>query len=113
MQVFHRLCLERHSPTDHRVQQHTQRPNINRKAFIPTVSDDFWRKIRRGPALVVDYLPWPYKFGDAEITYLGCGEISVEEYVVELEVTMQYVMHVAHPSAVDYLSEDAFCLGFG
>lgn len=105
VQVFKISGFERNGPAEHGEEEDTKRPYVDEEAFIAFVNDYFWSKICWSTALLLYDLTLLYYFGNAKVADLD-PFLTIEKYVVELDVTMNDGPAVNVGKSVSNLLED-------
>ena len=101
--------LEGHSPAQHRVQQHPETPHVHEEAFVAFVDDDLGSQIGWRAALLLDDLALLDYLRDSEVADFD-ALLAVQQYVVELDVSVYYRPTVDVGQAVRDLLEDEFAV---
>jgi len=71
----------------HSIQENSERPNIDKEAFIASILDDLRCQVGRCATLLLNNLAFAYDFADAKITNLN-SLLGVKQYIIELDVAV-------------------------
>ena len=89
MQIIQTCTLEGHSSLQYRIEQHSQRPNINPKPSIALISDYLRRQVSRRATLLLDRLVFIDQATYAKITNLNVA-MRIHQHIIKLDVAMQH-----------------------
>lgn len=104
VEVADLVRLERHVAVQHGVEADACAPDVHWKAFVPHVLDDFRRDVRRGAALLEQYLLLLDLPTHAEVTNLDVT-VPVEQDVVKLDIAVRHFVLVQVGNALHDLLE--------
>lgn len=110
-ETFHGTSFEGDGSLEHDVHQHPKRPDVDIKASVHTVACHFRSKVSRSATLLLDNFIWNNQLADPKVAKLDSA-ISIQENVVQLDVSVEYGPAVAVRNSVGYLLEDVLAFVF-
>lgn len=105
VQVSDVVCLERHCPLDHCVQEDSQTPYIGTEALISLIVNNLRGQISRRSTLLIDCITFFDDSTYSEVTQLD-ATFAIHQHIIQLDVTMQHAATMAVTKGVKDLLED-------
>ena len=105
VQLLHAGSLKGHGAVQHGVEDHACTPEVDPEAVLVLVPQNLWGDVGWRPALVTHFDSWGALLADTEVCDLDLA-LAIQQYIVELDVSMGYILRVNIPEPVDYLLED-------
>jgi len=105
VQIFHVICLEGHCSIEHGEEHHASRPQVCLEALVALVSDNFWSYVSRSSTLLKHDLSGLHLLADSKVANFHIS-LTVQQNVVQLNVTVQNSLRMNVANALDNLLEN-------